>query len=61
AICASGLPCAGWLAMCTDLNMLNREENIATITKALHTPLLGVLPYQDVADFDFLARQLTVG
>jgi dethiobiotin synthetase len=60
AICASGLPCAGWLAMCNDPNMLNRNENIVTITKALNTPLLGVLPYQDRADFDFLARHLVV-
>ncbi len=60
AICVSGLRCAGWLAMCIDPDMLNREENIATLTKALNTPLLGVLPYQELADFDFLARQLTV-
>ncbi len=58
AICASGLPCAGWLAMCTDPDMLNRDENIATIKQALDTPLLGILPYQAQADFDFLARQL---
>jgi dethiobiotin synthetase len=61
AICASGLACAGWLANCTDPDMLNREENIATITNTLHTPLLGILPYQKQADFDFLARQLAVG
>lgn len=58
AICASGVPCAGWLAVCTDAEMLNGEENIATITQALELPLLGVLPYQVSADFDFLARQV---
>lgn len=58
AIHASGLICAGWIANCTDPTMLNRDENITTIKQALNTPLLGVLPYQQSVDFDFLARQL---
>jgi dethiobiotin synthetase len=61
AIHASGLPCAGWLANCTDPDMLNREENIATITRLLDTPLLGVLPYQEAMDVDFLAGQIVLG
>jgi len=60
AIHASGLPCAGWLANCTDPDMLNRAENIATITRLLDAPLLGALPYQEPADFDFLARQIVL-
>jgi dethiobiotin synthetase len=58
AIRVSGLPCAGWLANCIDSDMLSREENIATITTIVDAPLLGVLPYQEQADFDFLARQI---
>ena len=60
AIRASGLPCAGWLANCIDPDMLSREENIATITTIVDAPLLGVLPYQEQADFDFLARQIVL-
>ena len=59
AILTSGLACAGWLAVCNDLTMLKRDENIATLKKLLNTPLLGVLPYQECADFDLLARQLS--
>lgn len=58
AIQASGLRCAGWIANCTDSDMPYREENIATIKKLLDTPLLGVLPYQEKADFDVLAGLL---
>lgn len=61
AIQASGLPCAGWLANCTDPDMQNREENVAMLTQTLNAPLLGVLPYQVASDFDLLARQLVVG
>ncbi len=60
AIFASGLACAGWLALCNDPTMLKRDENIATLKKLLNTPLLGVLPYQECADFDLLARQLSL-
>jgi len=58
AITASGLPCAGWIAVCNDANMQMREENIDTLVTALTSPLLGVLPYQNQADFAALARQL---
>ncbi len=58
AIQVSGLKCAGWLANCTESNMLYREENIATIKSFLDIPLLGVLPYQQKPDFDVLAELL---
>jgi dethiobiotin synthetase len=58
AIRASGLSCVGWIANCTDDAMLSRTENIATIEKLLHAPLLGVLPYQEQADFSALAETL---
>jgi dethiobiotin synthetase len=55
AIVASGLPCAGWLAVCSDAAMLKPEENITTLKQTLNTPLLGILPYQANADFNVLA------
>lgn len=58
AIRASGLKCVGWIANCTDDAMLRRAENIATLEKLLHTPLLGVLPYQEQADLSALAEKL---
>jgi len=59
AIQHSDVPCAGWIAVCTDPDMLNRDENIHTIKTALNVPLLGVLPYLASADFDLLAGKLT--
>jgi hypothetical protein len=40
--------------------MLKRDATIASITTALNSQLMGVLPYQTCADFDLLARQLSV-
>jgi len=60
AIQLSGIPCAGWIAMCVDPEMLNRDENIQTIKSALKVPLLGVLPYLANADFDLLAGKLAL-
>jgi dethiobiotin synthetase len=60
AIERSGVKCAGWIAMCTDSDLLSRDENIQTIKTALDAPLLGVLPYMEVADFSFLAEQLSM-
>ncbi|MDD5321163.1 MAG: dethiobiotin synthase [Methylococcales bacterium] len=60
AIQHSGIPCAGWIAVCVDPDMLNRYENIHTIKTALKVPLLGVLPYLASADFDLLAGKLAL-
>jgi len=60
AIERSGVNCAGWIAMCTDSDMLSRNENIQTIKASMATPLLGVLPYREVADFDFFSEQLKI-
>lgn len=57
AIQHAGLVCAGWVGVCVDPELLNRDENIATLKTLLESPLLGLLPYQDSADFDELARQ----
>ncbi len=56
----SGIQCAGWIAVCVDPDMLNRDENIYTIKTALNVPLLGVLPYLSIADFDLLAGRLSL-
>ncbi|MDD5272783.1 MAG: dethiobiotin synthase [Methylovulum sp.] len=58
AIITSGLPCAGWLAVCNDADILLGEETIASIAAALAVPLWGVLPFQAVADFASLAREV---
>ena len=60
AIHHSGLPCAGWIAVCLDPDLLYLDENIQTIKTALSTPLLGVLPYLDSPDFDLLAGELAL-
>ena len=54
AIQHSGIPCAGWIAVCVDPDMLKPDENIHTIKTALNVPLLGVLPYLASTDFDLL-------
>ena len=60
AIQHSGIPCAGWIAVCVDPDMLKPDENIHTIKTALNVPLLGVLPYLASADFDLLAGKLAL-
>lgn len=60
AVKQSGVKCAGWIAVCTDPDVLSRDENIQTIKAAVDAPLLAVLPYMDVADFNFLAEQVRI-
>jgi len=60
AVKQSGLHCAGWIAVRTDPGMLSGDENIQTIKNVLETPLLGVLPYREVADFNFFSEQLKI-
>lgn len=50
AIDASGVECAGWLAVCVDPQMAVLAENIATLQQLIAAPLLGVLPYSDTID-----------
>ena len=56
AIINSGLSCTGWIAVSLDKEMSYANENIKTIEQSLSAPLLGVLPYQQQANFDELAR-----
>ncbi|MGZ5575509.1 MAG: dethiobiotin synthase [Methylobacter sp.] len=60
AIMQSGVTCAGWIAVCTDPELLSREENILTLKNTLSVPLLGVLPYRKVADFKFLSEKVKI-
>jgi len=59
AIKQAGVSCAGWIAICTDADMLVREENIDTLKSALSAPLLGVIPFTKVPDFKKLASCLS--
>jgi len=58
AIMQSGVAFAGWIAVCTDPELLSRDDNILTLKKTLDVPLLGVLPYRKVADFKFFSERV---
>jgi len=58
AIMQSGVTFAGWIAVCTDPELLSREGNILTLKNALAGPLLAVLPYSKVADFKFFSEKI---
>jgi dethiobiotin synthetase len=60
AIQLSGIACVGWIAVSVDPDLLNRDENIQTITAALPVPLFGILPYQQPLDFELLADQINL-
>jgi dethiobiotin synthetase len=60
AVKQSGVSCAGWIAVCADPDLLGRDENIQAIKTAVDAPLLGILPYMKVADFEFFAEQLAI-
>jgi len=60
AIQLSGIACVGWIGVCVDPDLLNRNENIQTIKAAMPVPLLGILPYQQQLDFELLADQLNL-
>ncbi|GAB6139877.1 dethiobiotin synthase [Methylosoma difficile] len=58
AIQQSGLPLVGWIAVCSQADMAYLDGNIATLKSGLATPLLGVLPYLENADFSHLTKHL---
>lgn len=58
AIVGSGLVCAGWLATCVNPEMQKLDENIETLQLLITSPLLGILPYSTVANFDMLSKPL---
>jgi dethiobiotin synthetase len=59
SICAGKHSCAGWIAVCTDADMPGKNENIDSIKTVLQCPLLGILPFTAVADFDLLAGHIS--
>lgn len=58
SIKASGVECVGWIAMCLDPKMLKITENIQTIQQQLEPPLLGILPYSNPPNFEWLAENI---
>jgi dethiobiotin synthetase len=56
AIQDSDVKCAGWIAVCNEADVCYPREIIAKIKSTLAVPMLGVLPYLQIADFDGLAR-----
>lgn len=58
AIAASGLLCAGWLAMTVEPSMQKFDDNIATLQTTIAAPLLGILPYSVEPDFDLFAKAI---
>lgn len=51
---------AGWIAVHTEPDPLNADEIVATLTRTLEMPLLGVLPYTKNPDFDGLAKNYSL-
>lgn len=58
AIRQSKLACAGWIAMCVQEQSLMKDEVIKTMEEKIQCPLLGVLPYTKIADFNLLEKSL---
>lgn len=60
ALQADGVLCSGWIANCTETDMLAKEENIQTISSFIDIPLLGVLPFSQKPNFSDLACHLKI-
>ncbi|MBD9356934.1 dethiobiotin synthase [Methylomonas albis] len=60
AIRQANLSCAGWVAVHIDQAMPGFDGNLAFLRKVIDAPLLGVLPFLAVADFDLLATKLNL-
>jgi dethiobiotin synthetase len=58
AIRQTGVTCAGWVAVQLAPERCDYKANLAYLCTCLDIPLLGEMPYQAEADFDFLAKQL---
>ena len=49
------IKCVGWIANCIDPNMLLLQENIKTLAKKLHPPLLATTAYaQNIKNYIFV-------
>lgn len=58
AILKDGMQCLGWIAVCTEPNVLMPKHIISSLSNMLDAPLLGILPYFPSADFDLLATNI---
>ena len=52
AVQRSGVRLGGWIASQVDPHMACVEENLQTLRDKLHSPCLGVLPWQQAAELD---------
>jgi dethiobiotin synthetase len=59
ALLEDGIHCLGWIAVCTERNILMTEQIITSVSDRLDVPLLGILPYFPSADFNLLAKNIT--
>lgn len=57
-ILRDGLPLAGWVANCLNNDEPFMAEQIATLSKKINAPCLGVIPYQVEPDIHALAQQI---
>jgi dethiobiotin synthetase len=60
AITKSGLSCVGWIAVYIDCSQQCPEMMVESIKERLSVPLLGELPYLEVADFNKLMECLFI-
>lgn len=58
AVAESGLPCAGWVAVQIVEHMPYFAENVAYLQAELPAQFLGMLPYSEAGDFEFLSSGL---
>jgi len=56
AINKCGTRCAGWVAVCSQPDLLCADEILSTLKKMLDAQLLGILPYSETPDFNVLAK-----
>lgn len=54
-IAQSGVLCAGWIAVCNDPDVLEKQKTIGFLETVLDKPKLGVIPYLNAVDADLLA------
>lgn len=52
--------CAGWVAVELEQNMDFCQENVEYLQKRIDAPLLGVLPFDQDADFERLSKALRI-
>ncbi len=58
AIKASGLECAGWVAVQIDSAMIDVQANLDFLAARMDIRLLGCLPYLEMPDFELLSSYI---